>query len=84
MHLDLMENIIYWDDFGHRTDENIGNLNIVNVTIATRFKIDEKFGGLKIGKSSKQYLLGFFNPVPEFMTERPSLVVVIKKYEKDG
>ena len=78
-----MENIVYWDDFGHRTEENIKNLNIANVTIATRFKIDEKFGGLKIGKASKQYLLGFFNPVPEFISERPSLVIVVKKYDKD-
>ena len=68
-HLDLLGDIGYWDDFGHRTDEDLGNLNIANVTIATRFKIDEKFGGLKMGKSSKQFLLGFFNPVPEFMNE---------------
>ena len=85
-HLDLMQEVEYWDDQGHRVDEDLGNLMIVNVSIATRFKLDPAAGTLKFnsGESSKQYALGFMNPIPEFIDEKPYLCVVYKQYERDG
>jgi hypothetical protein len=52
-YLDTTPELAYWDDFAHRCDENLENLLMVNVTIPTRFKLDDKLGCLKIGSSSK-------------------------------
>lgn len=80
-YLDTMENVGYWDDFSHRTDESTRELCLINVTIPLRFKLDEKIPALKIGKASKQYLLGFFNPIPEFIGEQPWLCIIYKRYD---
>lgn len=44
----------YWNEDGHRRDENFGELFVCNVTIATRFKLDATYGGLKIGTDSSK------------------------------
>ena len=63
--------------------EDLGDLMIVNVTIATRFHLDTKLKGINMA-STKQNLLGFFNPIPSFMPEHesPWLCIIYKRGEE--
>ena len=73
----------YWND-KNDLSENIGELFIVNVTTAVRFKLDNSFGGLKIGTDGgKQFIPGFMNPIPDWMPESSNphclnLCVIVK------
>ena len=73
---------LYWEEDDPRLSENIGCLMIVNVTIPVRLNLNDKLGksgGLSI-KSSKQFSLGFYNPIPDFMCEHspPVLYIIFK------
>jgi len=70
----------YWDDRNHRVDEEFykerveKKLHIVNVTIPVRFRMDPRAGtngGIIInsGCNTKQFQLGFFNPIPSGLSE---------------
>ena len=77
---------LYWED--DETRENLGNLKMINVTVPVRYNLDAKKGGLSLGadEQTKQFNIGFFNPIPEYMSEgnQPVLYMIFKvKNEED-
>lgn len=52
---------------------------IVDVTTPVRFNLDD--AGLKLMGKTKSSIMGFYNPIPEFMTEHdhPVLCIIYKK-----
>ena len=83
---------LYWDDRNHRLDEEgLGDLFCLNVTTLIRSNLDSGFGekgGLNLcsGTSTKQFSLGFFNPIPEPLQQEssPCLLVIFKPYSRSG
>ena len=77
---------LYWEDEAGAADEDFGSLHIVNVTTAIRFQLDTKEKCLFLRSGSKQFLLGVYNPIPNFRRDShtPSLCLIYRLQDPDS